>query len=236
MNSPVETNPRERVAWFHYLAGILAVIGASLIVPTVSNAVFKPNDLHSELAYSFPAKLLIVILIWVLIRLRGERLADIGLKTPESWVRAILIGFASAAVVFVVIYASEKSGIHRNLTAFQEVRGNLALTLFGIAFSFVGAGFYEEFVYRGFYFQSMAMLFGRQRASWAGACLLQGAIFGMDHSYQGTTGIVMTGLLGVALGFIFLSQNRNLWPVIIGHGLYDAARFVLFYFQGPPVG
>ena len=28
--------------------------------------------------------------------------------------------------------------------------------------------------------------------------------------------------------------RRNLWPVIIGHGLFDASRFVLFYFQGPP--
>jgi hypothetical protein len=31
-------------------------------------------------------------------------------------------------------------------------------------------------------------------------------------------------------------KRRNLWLAIIGHGLFDASRFVLFYFQGPPTG
>jgi hypothetical protein len=33
---------------------------------------------------------------------------------------------------------------------------------------------------------------------------------------------------------LVLASGRNLWPVIIGDGLFDASRFVLFYFQGPP--
>jgi membrane protease YdiL (CAAX protease family) len=47
--------------------------------------------------------------------------------------------------------------------------------------------------------------------------------------------MLITGTLGVLLGFLVIS-GRSLWPAIIAHGLFDASRSVLFYFQGPPTG
>jgi hypothetical protein len=48
------------------------------------------------------------------------------------------------------------------------------------------------------------------------------------------------GVINLALLFmasnVGLTSGRNLWPVIIGHGLFDASRFILFYFEGPPTG
>jgi len=38
------------------------------------------------------------------------------------------------------------------------------------------------------------------------------------------------------MGLLVPASGRNLWAVIIGHGLFDASRFVLFYFEGPPTG
>ena len=72
------------------------------------------------------------------------------------------------------------------------------------------------------------------RGSWHR--LLQGALFGIAHAYQNPLGIAITSTLGVLMGLIVLASGRNLWLVIIGHGLYDASRFVLFYFQGQPTG
>ena len=57
---------------------------------------------------------------------------------------------------------------------------------------------------------------------------------GQRHAYQNPLGIAITGTLGVLMGLLVLAFGRNLWPVITGHGLFDASRFVLFYFQGPP--
>ena len=56
------------------------------------------------------------------------------------------------------------------------------------------------------------------------------------HAYQNLLGIAITGTLGILMGLLVLASGRNLWAVIIGHGLFDASRFVLFYFQGPPTG
>src|SRR6266513_4367108 len=66
--------------------------------------------------------------------------------------------------------------------------------------------------------------------------IMQGALFGAAHAYQNPLGIAITCTFGILLGLLVLASGRNLWAVIIGHGLFDASRFVLFYFQGPPTG
>jgi len=147
-----------------------------------------------------------------------------------------MICIGLAAIVFIAIYLSEKAGFRRDLSKFRDVQGNLELTVLGVVYAFIGAGLYEEFTFRGFLMQGLAMLFGGSRGAWIGACLLQGALFGAAHAYQNPLGIAITGTLGVLMGLLVLVSGRNLWPVIIGHGLFDASRFVLFYFQGPPMG
>ena len=32
------------------------------------------------------------------------------------------------------------------------------------------------------------------------------------------------------------ASGCGLWSVIIGHGLFDTSQFLLFFFQGPPIG
>jgi membrane protease YdiL (CAAX protease family) len=110
-------------------------------------------------------KVLLVAVGCGLVLLRGERLADIGLKRSESWTRTLIIGARLAAIVFVAMYLSEKAGFRRDLSKFKEVQGNLELMIFGICYAFIGAGFYEEFTFRGFFMQGLAMLFGGNRGA-----------------------------------------------------------------------
>jgi hypothetical protein len=63
---------------------------------------------------------------------------------------------------------------------------------------------------------------------------MQGALFGAAHAYQNLLGIGITGTLGILMGLLVLASGHILWAVIIGHGLFDASRFVLFYCEGPP--
>ena len=129
-----------------------------------------------------------------------------------------------------------KGGFRRDLGKFKDVHGNPELAFVAVLYALIGAGFYEEFTFRGFLMQGLAMLVGGSRGAWIGACVLQGALFGAAHAYQNPLGIAITGTLGILMGLLVLASGRNLWAVIIGHGLFDASRFVLFYFQGPPTG
>jgi membrane protease YdiL (CAAX protease family) len=219
-----------------YLIDIIVLAAAIVAIERAIGFLTIPAGLPAQVMFDVVTRVPEIAVVWLLLRLRGETVVDIGLKWPRSWSQAVLIGFLAGAVVFAVIYISEKAGYHRDLSAFNAVKGNLTLTVYGVFYSFFGAGFYEEFMFRGFLLHGLAMLFGASRAAWNVAVVVQGALFGMAHAYQNPLGIAITGTLGILMGFLFLASGRNLWPVIIGHGLYDASRFILFYFQGPPGG
>jgi membrane protease YdiL (CAAX protease family) len=229
------TEGTRRPRRWRYLIDIIVLVAVTFLFDTVLGA-FVPAPINLEKGFVFDAigKMLLIGGAWGLIRLRGERLADIGLKQPASWMRTFMIGIGLAAIVFIAIYFSEKAGFRRDLSKFKDVQGNLQLAIFGVFYASIGAGFYEEFMFRGFLMQGLAMLFGAGRSAWIVACVVQGALFGAAHAYQNPLGIAITGTLGVLMGLLVLASGRNLWPVIIGHGLFDASRFVLFYFQGPP--
>jgi len=219
-----------------YLIDIGILVAASFFLYAfVSSFVPVPN-IRAGFVFDVIRRLLLIGVAWLLIRLRGQRLVDIGLARPKKWTRTFILGALIAAVVFAAIYLSERAGFRRDLSTFREVEGNLELTIYAVGYAFVGAGLYEEFTFRGFLFQGLAMFFGGSRSAWIAACIVQAAIFGAAHAYQNPLGILITGTLGLLFGLIVLACGRNLWVAIIVHGLYDAGRFVLFYFQGPPLG
>ena len=222
---------------WRYLIDMIVLVAVTFLLDTVLSAfVSVPMNLEKGFVLDAIGKMLLVAVGCGLVLLRGERLADIGLKRPASWTRTFMIGIGLAAIVFIAMYISEKAGFRRDLSKFKDVQRNLALTVLGVFYALIGAGFYEEFTFRGFLMQGLAMMFGSSRSAWIVACVVQGALFGLAHAYQNSLGIAITGTLGVLMGLLVLASGRNLWPVIIGHGLFDASRFVLFYFQGPPTG
>lgn len=227
---------REPRRW-RYLIDIIVLVAVTFLLDAALDA-FVPVPINLEKGFIFDAivKMLLVGVGCGLVLLRGERLADIGLKRQESWTRTLIIGVGLAAIVFVAIYLSEKAGLRRDLSKFKDVQGNPELAFVAVLYALIGAGFYEEFTFRGFLMQGLAMLFGGSRGAWIGACFLQGALFGAAHAYQNPLGVAITGTLGILMGWLVLASGGNLWAVIIGHGLFDASRFVLFYFQGPPTG
>jgi uncharacterized protein len=219
---------------FRYLIDIVILVAIVFGLETAAEAIYTPKSMESRLIFGLSVQMLQVVAAWLLIRLRGETLANIGLKRPQSWPRTFIIGILIAAVVFAGIYVSEKAGFHRDLSRFSALQGNLRLTIYTVFYVLIGAGFYEEFMFRGFLMQGVAMLFGASRGGWIAACIIQGVLFGASHAYQNPLGMLITGTLGISLGFLVIASGRNLWPAIIAHGLYDATRAALFYFQGQP--
>ena len=219
---------------FRYLIDIIVLVAVVFASDAALGAFYRPKNMQSAFLAEAAVQMFQVLAACVLIWLRRERLAAIGLKQPKNWWKTILFGIAIAAVVFVGMYISERAGFRRDLSRFKEVQGNLELAIYGVFYALIGAGFYEEFMFRGFLMQGFAMLFGGNRGGWIIANIVQAALFGVSHAYQNPLGIAITGALALAMGFLVLASGRNLWLVIIGHGLYDASRFGLFYFQGVP--
>ena len=170
---------------WRYLIDIIVLLAVTFALDAILGAlVHEPISWKTGFVLDAIGKTLLVGVGCGLVLLRGERLADIGLKRPESWTRTLIIGVGLAAIVFVAIYLSEKAGFRRDLSKFKNVQGNPELAFVAVLYALIGAGFYEEFTFRGFLMQGLAMLFGGNRGAWVGACILQGVLFGAAHAYQ----------------------------------------------------
>ena len=149
-----------------YLIDIVVLIALVFGLEAAAEAAYTPKSMQASFVYGGAVQMLVVVVAWVLIRLREETLADIGLRRPGSWSRTFIVSILLAALIFAGIYFSEKAGFHRDLTRFAALQGNLGLTVYTVFYVVIGAGFYEEFMFRGFIMQGLAMFFGANRGAW----------------------------------------------------------------------
>ena len=212
----------------------IAIIGLVYFALDAGTNAIPPDDFRIGIVVSTLAKCVFFVFIWFWLRLRGDSVAAIGLKKPRNWLRSILLGVTVAAMLLIAVYLLERAGFRRDLSVFAPFKGNLELTLYQLGGVIIGAGFGEEYLFRGFLFQRLAMLFGGSKLGWGIACLIQAALFGFAHAYQNPLGILLSGSIGLILGLVFLATGHKLWVPIIAHTLYDTARIVAFYLHGPP--
>ena len=79
----------------------------------------------------------------------------------------------------------------------------------------VSAGVFEEILYRGFMIGYLAAFMNIWVAGLASAVL-----FGLAHVYQGTAGVVRTGVTGLMLSLLFVWTGQ-LWGLIAVHIAVD---------------
>jgi CAAX protease family protein len=79
----------------------------------------------------------------------------------------------------------------------------------------ITAGICEELLLRGYLIWYLGAFVG----PWP-AMVLAAIAFGLAHSYQGTPGVIKTGLVGVVLGTLYLGTGTLLWPMIL-HAAVD---------------
>jgi len=72
------------------------------------------------------------------------------------------------------------------------------------------AGICEEVLYRGYLIAYLGVWLG----AWP-AMLAAAVVFGAAHAYQGRSGILKTGLVGLVMGALFLFTGSLLWPMIL---------------------
>ena len=72
--------------------------------------------------------------------------------------------------------------------------------------------------------------FGGRRGAGLAAAFAQAVLFGLAHAYQGPTGILVTGSVGLAFGLLYL-RLRTLWALVIAHGLIDTIGLVALYLR-----
>ncbi len=163
--------------------------------------------------------------------------ARFGLATPLRGHFARTLGHALFWVVVGILVvdvwltplAERLTGEQHDYSGFAFLEGNLRNLVLFTLFMWVVAAFGEEFFYRDYVMRQLAILLGDSRGSWLAAVFLSAIPFGIVHLYQGWSGVITTGAMGVVLGIAFLSSRRNLMVCVLAHGLYDMVGLTLIY-------
>lgn len=181
-------------------------------------------------------------------RVRGIAWRAIGLSGPQHLGRllaltvlALIITIATgeAARVAAEAWIGMPDAVTQSIDAryqgrFSGVPGNLAQFVLWLAIAWIIGGFVEEMLFRGVLFTRLETLF----AGLPLAALLSGVgqalLFGQQHYYyQGAAGWVATSIISLASSLLFLAFRRNLWPLILAHGLSNSIGLTMLFLQTP---
>ena len=173
---------------------------------------------------------------WLSLRLRNSNCRGIGLSRYRSWKVTLGMGIAAGCLMEALeIFLTQPvlvRVLHQqpDLEVFRALRGDFKLTLLFLALGWTVAAFGEEMVYRGYLMNRVADLLNRTRRAWIISLIAVGVGFGLAHAYQGVTGVIDEGLMGLLLGLIYLlGTGRNLAVPIVAHGVADSIDFVLMF-------
>ena len=177
--------------------------------------------------------LLTIILTTALIRRQGIGWADLGLCRPRNiWITLAQAAFTFIGTGVVLYFAYQLVGLYFEeaetaVSRFGDMEGNLPLYLWWVLLGWVCGGFIEEMLFRGFFLSRIEAMIGRRWLSTVIAIIFQAAVFGVIHFYyQGAFGALTIFAAACFIGGCYVLFGRNLWPLILSHGLLDTLGFL----------
>lgn len=224
----------------------LVKVGEILLVFLVAFAFIK---LMNPLAGDHPVKkqaviwlanILMLSIVWIGLKLRGETLKNFGLSFKSlSWRDALkafllsLLVFALAAIGFIVgsIIMANITGIPEgsNMSSYDYLKDNVGMLILTLAGVYIVSSFGEEVIYRAFLINRISELgLGTKKGIWI-AVIISSIIFGLVHYDWGPMGIVQTAFMGLALGICYIKLKKRLWLLVLAHAYMDTILMVQMY-------
>ena len=228
----LKTNPFIQIAEI-----ILVFLVAGIIIAT-----FLPwagENLIKVQGVVWIANVVMLILVWLGIKLRGEGWESFGLsfkrftfkKAGKVFLLSLLV-FVLALVGFVLgsIIMANITGIPEkaDMSSYDYLKDNLPMLFLTLVGVYIVSSFGEEVIYRAFLINRVSAIFNNKKVGTYVAVTVSAIIFGLAHYSWGPMGIVQTGLMGLALALCYL-KFKNLWILVIAHGYMDTILMVQMY-------
>lgn len=131
---------------------------------------------------------------------------------------------------------SHVTGTDQDLSAFEDLKGNVGSLAFLLLMTWTLAAVGEETVYRGYLQVRVREIFGGSRWGIVIAVLITSLLFGIAHTEQGIVGVAVTTLDAIFFSWVRLRFDDNLWAAVLAHGLSNTIGYVTFFLVGPIYG
>jgi CAAX protease family protein len=171
----------------------------------------------------------LIVLLWIT---RGRPLDALGFATPGGWgfwAASLLVAGALGFTTWqrLSLTRNPEESVRREVMAqLESLRPLLPHTpreMSRFVLLSVTAGICEEVMFRGFLLWYLASLIPVIPALLIGA-----ALFGMAHAYQGSHGVLRTGIVGAALVILYV-LSHSLWLPMLLHAFVDVNSGLLAY-------
>ncbi len=215
----------------------LAALVAMVLVLFIGGTLLRTGSAADNVPLALLSMPVAWLLIWGLLWFRRSGWKEFGLRRPQSWVRTVLFGLGGAVALHIIVgvilgpLIIRLTGQQVDTSRFDPLRGNLSALISGLVIVWTFAALGEEMIFRGYLMNRLAGLFKRKRLGWIVGLIISSVIFGLGHSYQGISGIMLTGIVGIVYALAYLAARCNLWVPILIHGIYDSSAFMFIFFS-----
>ena len=164
----------------------------------------------------------------------GEHIASLNAK-PGTWYTDVLVGILLAAF-FLGVSVLQQTVQSRWLPRAADPPAEELITLFnGVVHNplllavwlgpvvWLGVAAFEELT-RVFILNRLWTVWPKPLGRWL-VMIGSAALFGLAHIYQGPVSAMAVGLLGLLYAWYYQRFGR-VWPMIIGHALYDSFQVI----------
>jgi CAAX protease family protein len=173
----------------------------------------------------------ILVLVWVALSHTSWR--DIGYVRPKSWIASVAVGLVLGIALKLLMKAVVMpllGGPAVNPT-YHFLAGNRAALPAVIWTMIVSAGFGEETVFRGFFFERLGKLFGSGAVAKTAIVLITATLFGLAHySTQRLAGVEQAAVVGLVFGTIFARTGR-IFMLMCAHAAFDLTALAMIYWD-----
>ena len=221
------------------LAEILLIFfaAAGIIILFLSD---QPEDLFYNQVVISCANIIMLILVFAGVKLRGESLSQFGLSFKRFNFKFALKTFFQSLIVFVLatgafilasIIMANITGIPEtsDMSGYNYIKGNFGLLSLSLISVYIVSSFGEEIVYRAFLINRISELTSKSKSNLVIAVLISSIIFGLAHYNWGLMGMIQTTFMGLALGFSYIYLKKRIWVLIIAHAYMDTILMVQLY-------
>jgi len=205
----------------------LAIVLAAITVAwALTRWLIYPALAIPDYAPLIPRPITGFLVAWFVLQWRGEPWTTLGLKKPASWPRAIAFAIALYAVDFAVsswVVPWIAAIVHplQRPSFLGYIRGNVTGLVTWVSIGWLVGGFFEECLFRGFLLDRFEKMLGGGTVAIAAAIVAQSMLFGSLHLYAGTFAFIYASLFALTHGIFYVLGGRNLWPLIVVHGVWD---------------
>lgn len=185
-----------------------------------------------------------IIIATFFMRREGIRWRDFGARLPKGireWGYTILMTLLAIFLVAVILGVVVDPVLHKFGLEKPADVGDRFIFFLGKPMVFItylvtviwfGAALGEELLMRGFLLNRLVVFFGSTKLAWAISLIIQAAVFGSLHVYQGVYGMISTGVIGLVFGVVYLLAKRRLFPLFLAHLILNTISLVSFYVTG----